>query len=69
MDIPKRREKNSESMKIHLSESLKRDLKVLAAIQGKELSEYVRDVLETYVYGASFKIAPLLQDGRRDEAR
>lgn len=69
MDTSKRREKNSESMKIHLSESLKRDLKVLAAIQGKELSEYVRDVLETHTYGVVSKIAPLLQDGRRDEAR
>lgn len=71
MDDTQRREKNSENMKVHLSESLKRDLNILAAYASLDLSAYVRQVLEQHAYGAahwlSLRHPP--PNGRREPTR
>lgn len=58
-------EKNTENMKIHVSETLKRDLQVLAAMEGSDLSAYVRRVLELHAWGALNRIILPSSEGRR----
>ncbi len=63
-NVPRRREKATESMKIHLSEGLKRDLIILAAYAGLDLSTYVRQVLERHTYGVIATLPPPRENGR-----
>ena len=47
-----KREKCTDDIRVHLGETLKCDLKVLAAEQGFEaLSPFIRKVLREYCYG------------------
>ena len=48
----KRREKNTDEIKVWLGETLKSDLMVIAARQGYEsLSPFIRKILREYAYG------------------
>lgn len=48
----RRREKNSEEIKVWLNETLKRDLSDIAFMQGFDsLSPFIRKILSEYVYG------------------
>lgn len=71
MDNLNRREKNCESMKVHLPETLKRDLNILAAYASLELSAYVRQILEQHAYGAAhwLSLRHPLPNGRREAPR
>ena len=46
------REKMTEQLKIHLPESLIRDIQDEAMDQDRSVSEFVRHVLATYLYGS-----------------
>ena len=64
----KRREKNTDEIKVHLGETLKSDLKVIAARQGFEsLSPFIRKVLREYAYGHGSEQRDLLAGTVRDE--
>ena len=45
-----------ESIKLHLPETLKRDLQDLAMQEDRPVSEYIRVVLAQHVYGAKTKL-------------
>lgn len=64
----KRREKLTDEVKVHLGETLKSDLKVIAARQGFEsLSPFIRKVLREYAYGHGSEQRDLLAGTVRDE--
>lgn len=46
-------EKCLESVRVHLPESLKNDLMILAAQEDRALSELIRVALEDWLYGQS----------------
>lgn len=50
------REKCLESIHVHTGESLKRDLQDLAIVENRPVGEFIRAVLEHYVYGAKAKL-------------
>lgn len=49
-------EKLIEFVKVHLNESLKRDLQDLAMADDRKVSDYIRIVLEYHCYGAQRRI-------------
>lgn len=49
-------EKLMDNVKVHLGESLKRDLQDLAMADDRKVSDYIRMVLEYHVYGAQRRI-------------
>jgi hypothetical protein len=55
-----------ESIHVHTGETLKRDLQDLAMLEGRTVGEYIRDILELYVYGARAKLlsSPPTDQGR-----
>lgn len=62
----KRHEKCTDDVRIWLSETLKSDLKVIAATQGFDsLSPFIRKVLREYAYGHGSERRDLLA-GRDD---
>lgn len=64
----KRREKLTDEVKVHLGETLKSDLKVIAARQGFEsLSPFIRKVLREFAYGHGSEQRDLLAGTVRDE--
>lgn len=46
-----------ESIKLHLPETLKRDLQDLAMQEDRPVSEYIRVALVQHVYGAKTKLS------------
>ena len=63
-----RREKNTEPVRLYLNDSLKCDLKSLAASKGFEsLSAYIRYVLRHHAYGHCAPQRDLLAESVRDE--
>jgi hypothetical protein len=55
-----------ESIHVHTGETLKRDLQDLAMLEGRTVGEYIRDILELYVYGTRAKLlsSPPTDQGR-----
>lgn len=49
-------EKLLDHIKVHLGESLKRDLQDLAMADDRRVSDYIRIILEYHVYGAQRRI-------------
>lgn len=64
----KHREKLTDDVKVWLGETLKSDLKVIAARQGFEsLSPFIRKILREYAYGHGNEQRDLLAGTVRDE--
>jgi len=64
----KRREKNTEPIRVHLGETLKADLKVAAAKHGFDsLSPFIRRILREWAYGNCDSQRDLLAESVRDE--
>jgi len=62
------REKCTDVIRVHLGETLKSDLRVVAARQGSDsLSSFIRRVLRDYVYGHGTEQRDLLAERVRDE--
>lgn len=55
-----------ESIKLHLPDTLKRDLQDLAMQEDRPVSEYIRVILVQHVYGAKAKLS---QSTTADQAR
>ena len=49
-------EKKTDEIKVHLGESLKRDIQDLAMADDRRVSDYIRIILEYHVYGAQRRI-------------
>jgi plasmid stability protein len=63
-----RREKGTDVIRVHLNETLKSDLRVVAARQGADsLSAFIRKVLRDYVYGHGNERRDILAGTVRDE--
>ncbi len=63
-----RREKCNDDIRVHLGETLKSDLKVIAARQGFDsLSAYIRNILREFAYGHISEGRDLLAGTVRDE--
>lgn len=61
-------EKKTEDIRVWLGETLKSDLKVIAARQGFEsLSPFIRKVLREYAYGHGSEKRDILAGTVRDE--
>lgn len=64
----RRREKCTEDVRVHMSETLKSDLKVAAAKAGFEsLSPFIKKILREYMYGHSSEQRDLLAETIRDD--
>lgn len=64
----KRREKLTDEVKVWLGETLKSDLKVIAARQGYEsLSPFIRKILREFAYGHGSDQRDLLAGTVRDD--
>lgn len=63
-----RREKCTDDIRVWLGETLKSDLKVIAARRGFEsLSPYIRKVLREHAYGHGTEQRDLLAESVKDE--
>ena len=60
------KQKCLESLHVHTSETLKRDLQDIAMQQDRSVGELIRAVLEQYAYGAVAKLRPF---NAADQAR
>ena len=64
----RRREKCTDDVRVHLGETLKSDLKVVASKQGFEsLSPFIRKILREFCYGHSSDQRDLLAESVSDE--
>ena len=62
------REKCTDAIRVWLGETLKSDLRVLAAKQGFEsLSPFIRKILREYAYGHGSEQRDLLAEAVKDE--
>lgn len=65
--MPKR-EKCTDAIRVHINETLKSDLKALAAAHGFDsLSTFIRFILRNHVYGHGNTPRDLLAETVRDE--
>lgn len=66
--VNRKREKFIDDIRVWLDETLKSDLKVMAARQGVEsLSPFIRRILREYAYGHCGENRDLLAEKVRDE--
>ena len=60
-------EKKIDELKIHLTETMKRDLQDMAFIEDRKVSDLARHIIEVYLYGAKHRIrCPENEGAKRD---
>jgi len=49
-------EKKIDELKIHVTETMKRDLQDMALIEDRKVSDLARHIIELYLYGAKHRV-------------
>lgn len=49
-------EKKIDELKIHVTETMKRDLQDMALVEDRKVSDLARHIIEVYLYGAKHRI-------------